>query len=89
MSGREWQETLGVAGVFILLTVVITVTIWQLAVSWRARAALRREDAYRVLAESAAAAQQNTDRQLTEISARLDEVRTRLGEIERVLKEVE
>lgn len=89
MSGREWQETLGVAGVFILLTVVITVTIWQLATSWRARAALRREDAYRVLAESAAATQENTDRRLAEIGAQLDEVRTRLGEIERVLKDVE
>ncbi|GAA1311398.1 hypothetical protein [Saccharothrix xinjiangensis] len=89
MSGREWQEAFGVAGAFILLTVVIAVTIWQLAASRRARFALHREQAYRSLAESAAVAQENADRRLTEIDKRLDEVRTRLGGIERVLKDVE
>ncbi|WP_026424155.1 hypothetical protein [Actinokineospora inagensis] len=89
MSGREWQEALGVVGVFVLLTTVITVAIWQLAASWRARAALSREYAYRAPAESVAATQVANEQALGRLNAQLDDVQARLAKIERVLVDVD
>ena len=82
MSEHDWTEVVGAIGIFTLLTTVIAVTIVQLATSWRAKAALAREDSYRTLAETAVSTQENTERQLTELN-------TRLGALERILKDVE
>jgi len=89
MSWRGWQEIIGVIGIFVLLTTVITVTIWQLAVTWRAKALLAREDEYRRLAEKSAASQESTERHLAELGGRLAEMQTRLQSVERILKDVE
>jgi hypothetical protein len=82
MNWHQWQEIIGVTGVFVLITVVLTVAIVQLAATWRAKAALAREDEYRALAEKAVRAQEETERQLRD-------VQRSLRSIEHVLKEVD
>ncbi|GAA1311459.1 hypothetical protein GCM10009634_78440 [Saccharothrix xinjiangensis] len=83
------MEVVGTIGVFVLLTAVITVGIWQLAATWRAKVVVGREEAYRALAESAEREREATRRQLEAIDERLAAVDTRLASIERVLREVE
>jgi hypothetical protein len=68
---------------------VITVSIWQLASTWRAKAQLAREKEYRTIVDRAVLVQEGTGRELTEISGRLVEMQTRLESVERILKEVE
>ncbi|GAA4536352.1 hypothetical protein [Amycolatopsis samaneae] len=82
MNWHQWQEIIGLTGVFVLITVVLTVAIVQLASTWRAKAALAREHEYRTLADRATRSQEETER-------RLADVQDRLRAIERVLKEVE
>jgi hypothetical protein len=73
----------------ITVITVITVSIWQLASTWRAKAQLAREKEYRTIADRAVLVQEDTGRELTEISGRLVEMQTRLESVERILKEVE
>ncbi|KQZ16547.1 MULTISPECIES: hypothetical protein [Streptomyces] len=82
MNETDWQEVFGVIGAFTLVTVVITVIIWQFGANWRAKAVLAREEEYRKLAEQSLEAQQQTERQLAGIQ-------TRMESLERILKEVE
>ncbi|MFI1382429.1 hypothetical protein [Embleya sp. NPDC020886] len=96
MSSSDWQEVIGVIGVFALVTSVITVGIWQLAATWRAKAQLAREGEYRSIADRAVLAQEGTERQLTAITdqltqarGQLETVQDRLESVERILKEVE
>ncbi|HEV2529386.1 MAG TPA: hypothetical protein VGT61_13150 [Thermomicrobiales bacterium] len=89
MNTRDWQEIIGVIGVFLLLTTVITVTIWQLAATWRARAALAREQEYQRLAATAISAQTSMTLQITQLNDHLAEVRARLDSVERLLAETE
>jgi hypothetical protein len=89
MSDHDWTEVVGAIGIFTLLTTVITVTIVQLAASWRAKASLAREQEYRNLAEAAVRNQESIERQLAELNGRLTETQSRMNSIERVLKEVE
>ncbi|MCG8914446.1 hypothetical protein L6E12_01370 [Actinokineospora sp. PR83] len=88
---KPWgiQEIAGVIGVFTLVTVVIGVTIWQLGTSWRAKAALAREASYRQLAERTVVAQEETRRELAEITARFGDLQQRVDSVERILKEIE
>ena len=78
MNWHQWQEIIGVTGVFALLSI----TIVQLASTWRAKAKLEREHEYRSLAEKAVRTQEETERQLRD-------VQDRLRSIEHVLKEVD
>ena len=55
----------------------------------QARARLANDDAYRQIAEKAAAAQSETASALSAIQASLAEMKTRLGAVEKILKEVE
>jgi hypothetical protein len=89
MSPYGWQEIIGVVGVFVLITSVTTVSIWQLAATWRAKAALTRESEYRALAERAVAAQEGAERRLGELGERVTEMQARMRSVERILKEVE
>ena len=85
MSSSDWQEIIGTIGAF----AVITVIIWQLFSTWRARAQLAREKEYRAMADRAVLVQEGTERQLTEITKRLADIHGRLESLELVLKEVE
>ncbi|MDX3190354.1 hypothetical protein PV458_18250 [Streptomyces sp. MN03-5084-2B] len=78
MNWHQWQEIIGVTGVFALLSIAVV----QLASTWRAKAKLTREQEYRNLAEKAVRTQEETERQLKD-------VQDRLRSIERVLKEVD
>ncbi|MDB5480982.1 MAG: hypothetical protein JWO83_2035 [Caulobacteraceae bacterium] len=55
----------------------------------QAKARLANDDAYRRIAESAAAAQSETAAALSSIEATLADVRSRLAAVEKILKEVE
>ncbi|MFH9004308.1 hypothetical protein ACH4E5_13825 [Streptomyces afghaniensis] len=81
-DGTDWQEVFGVIGAFLLITVVLTVLIWQFGANWRAKAVLAREEEYRKLAEQSLAAQQETERRLSDIQGRMES-------LERILKDVE
>jgi TolA-binding protein len=89
MGIRAWQEVVGVIGIFILLTCVITVTIWQVAASVRAKANIAREAAYQSLAERAVAAQESVDKQLGDARAQIADLQTRLSAMEKILSQVE
>ncbi|WNV90395.1 hypothetical protein [Umezawaea sp. Da 62-37] len=89
MNWHQWQEVIAVIGVFVLLTAVITVGIWQFAVTWRAKAALAREHEYRALVERVVTAQENSERQLADLDGRLADMQSRVHSVERILKEVE
>lgn len=82
MSGSDWAEAVGVVGLFLLVIVVLTMTIWQFGATYRAKAVLAREDEYRKLADTAVELQKETARELTEL-------RGRLAAVEHILKDVE
>lgn len=86
---QDWTEVVGALGLFLLITTVVAVTIWQLGAAWRAKVLLSREDAYRTLAESAVKSQENSERALAEMSEQLTALSSRLANVERILSEVE
>ncbi|GAA1805613.1 hypothetical protein [Agromyces neolithicus] len=77
---------LAVAG---LLSVILVVVIWQLASTWRAKAALVREGEYRRLGERAIAGNEATLHRLDDVASRLAEVQARLSAIEKSLTVIE
>jgi TolA-binding protein len=89
MSGQDWTEVVGAIGLFALITTVISVTIVQLAATWRAKAALAREAEYRKLAEVAVQTQEAAERRLAGLDERFGQMQDRLASIERILKQVE
>lgn len=68
-----------------LLSIILMVVIWQLAVTWRAKAALVREGEYRQLSERAVATHEETQRRLDGIATQLAEARAQLIAIEKTL----
>ena len=85
MDGHEVAEVVGAIGIF----TIITITIWQLFATWRAKAALTREAEYRDLAARAVRSHEESNRQLADLSEQLSDLRTRMTQLERVLTEVE
>ena len=84
-----WQEALMGAMAMALFGVFLVVVIVQLAATWRARASAAREDAYRLLAAEATAAQQKTAQQLEQALAQLAVLEERTSHMQRLFKEVE
>jgi len=72
-----------------LATVLIVFGIRYFALIQQAKAKLANDDAYRRIAEQAAAAESQTAAALASIQAMLAEVQARLTGVEKVLKEVE
>jgi len=68
-----------------LLSIILVVVIWQLAVTWRAKAVLVREGEYRQLAERAVTSHEETQRRLDGIASQLAESRAQLIAIEKTL----
>jgi hypothetical protein len=85
MNGHALAESIGAAGLFTALTVLI----WQIAATWRAKVLAPREGRYQRLAETSAAVQEQTELQLREITLLLEDMRVRIVALERILKEVE
>ncbi|MEU6263061.1 hypothetical protein [Saccharopolyspora shandongensis] len=89
MSFYGWQEIIGVIGVFVLIIAVITMSIWQLGATLRAKVVLRREQEYRALVEKTVQVQEDSQRKLAELSGQLTEVHQRMRKIEQILQQVE
>ncbi|MEV0400838.1 hypothetical protein [Actinoallomurus sp. NPDC050550] len=89
MGGHGLAEAVGAFGLFALFTCVITVTIWQLAATRRAKVLVVREQEYRRIAEEALAAQRSTEQLLTELNGRVGEMQSRMESLERILQTVE
>ncbi|MFE7311858.1 hypothetical protein ACFU7T_01895 [Streptomyces sp. NPDC057555] len=89
MTYHGWQEVIGVVGIFGLVLAVVTIVIWHLSATWRARAVLARDYEYRTLAERSVRIQESTERQLVEINSRLGDLNNRMESVERILKQVE
>ena len=89
MGGHDLAEAVGAFGMFTLFTSVITVTIWQLAATRRAKVLVIREQEYRRIAEEAVTAQRSTEQLLTELNGRLAEMQSRMESLERILQTVE
>ena len=67
---------------------VIPLVVWQGFVTWRTRASLARDDAYRKLAEQFAAEQRKAAEEQQKISEDLGDLRARVAAIEKLLREV-
>ena len=80
-------EALYIWLLFLLLGVILLV-VWQGFVTWRARASIARDDAYRKLAEQFSVAQQRTAEEQQKISDDLGDLRARVAAIEKLLREV-
>jgi len=80
-----WAAALGTAGFFVLLTVIV----WQLAATWRARMLAAREEEYRRLAQKyAQLLEDNVElhrRSIEELTA----ARTSISAMERMMREIE
>jgi hypothetical protein len=74
---------------FILITVIVVALLWQGFATYRARAILAREEAYRKLAEQASTAEQKAAQEQQKIAIALDDLRLRVAAIEKILREVE
>ena len=72
-----------------LLTILLVFGMRYLSAVLQARARLANDDAYRLLAEKAAASQAATATALASIDSTLADLKTRLVAVEKVLKEVE
>lgn len=86
---RGWQEMVGVVGIFGMAIVIVTIVVWNMAATWRARAILARDYEYRTLAEKAVRDQASVRENLAGINGRLAEVEARMHSVERILKEIE
>ncbi|MBQ0984635.1 hypothetical protein KBZ10_08920 [Streptomyces sp. F63] len=89
MNSRGWQEVIGAVGIFGMVIVIVTIVVWNMAATWRARAILARDYEYRTLAEKSTRSQDAIEQKLTEIDEHLADLRTRVQSVERVLKEIE
>jgi hypothetical protein len=84
----SWPEAaIAIVGI-VFVTTVLTVVIWQIFGTWRARVSVAREAAYRQLADEATAVQRRMAEGLERAAAELSELRARTTELERMLKEV-
>ena len=89
VMATTWPDTLlGTAGIA-LVTVVLSVLIWQIFATGRTGLSARREKAYQALAEEATAAQRQTAEELERTSAELAQLVARTSELERLLQAVE
>jgi len=72
-----------------LATILLVFGMRYLSAVLQARARFAQDEAYRRIAEQAAAAQSETAASLSSIQAALADVRTRLASVETILKAVE
>jgi hypothetical protein len=88
-NGWVWEDLLSIVGVFVTLTIVLTVGIRQFASLRRAQLAAGHEQALGKLTESAMGLQESTENHLREIALHLADISGRVAALERILKEVE
>lgn len=74
---------------FVLFTVIIVVVLVQVFGTYRAKANILREEAYRKLSEQATAAEQQAAEEQKKIANALENIQARLVSIEKILHDVE
>lgn len=89
MNDHEWQEVIGAVGLFALLLIVVTLTLWHFTVGRRAKEARAEGHAYHQLATQAVEGQRRTEQQLADLGRQLTDLQGRTGSLERILKDVE
>jgi Tfp pilus assembly protein PilO len=74
---------------FVLITVIVVVLLWQGMAIARAKVSGEREEQYRKLAELATTAEQKAADEQQKIAEALEDMRARLAAIEKTLRDVE
>ena len=87
MNTEAWGMIFALV-LFALITILIVVVVWQGFATWRARASVAREEAYRKLAEKSTVAQQRTAEEQQKISEDLGDLRARVATTEKLLRDV-
>ena len=87
MNGDQARGLILAWGLILSLGLILLV-VWQGFETWRARAFVAREEAYRKVAEQSAAAQQRTAEEQQKISEDLGDLRARVAAIEKLLRDV-
>jgi hypothetical protein len=82
-------EAVGGAFLFLGITTIICVLIWQLAASWRARASLARDRESREAIESALQLQEPLQDNLKELNRRITHLQSTVDSLHRLLAEIE
>ena len=72
-----------------MVTVIVSVVVWQIFATGRTGLSAKRENAYRRLAEEATETQQTVGAALEKAVAELNDLNHRTSELERLIKEVE
>lgn len=87
-TGFSWADVVFLLGGFTVILAAVAFVIWQIFATYRARAAIAREQAYQKLAESSARTQERIAEDLTKATRELEDLRTRMASVERMLREV-
>ena len=87
-NGEVAVAIVAMIAVFLTVTVIVTVVVWQIFSTARARMSVAREEGYRKLAEQSTEAIERMAAQLDRQTAQVAEIQTRTAELERLLKEV-
>ena len=89
VAATDWPEAaIAIAGIS-MVTVIVSVVVWQIFATGRTGLSAKRENAYRRLAEEATETQQTVAAALEKAVAELNDLNRRTSELERLIKEVE
>jgi hypothetical protein len=89
VAATTWADaTVAVAGIALVASIVVVI-IWQISLTGRAAMSIKREQAYKALAEESAEHQHVIATELEKTSSELSQLRKQTAELERMLKEVE
>ena len=89
VAATDWPEAaIAIAGIS-MVTVIVSVVVWQIFATGRTGLSAKRENAYRRLAEEATETQQTVAAALEKAVAELNDLNHRTSELERLIKEVE
>lgn len=91
-GSSDWPEAIiaasaAVAGIT-MITVIVSIALWQGLGAWKTRMQVSREQAYQKLAEELSVTQHTMMTELQKMSSDLSDLRARTAELERMLKEV-
>jgi flagellar basal body-associated protein FliL len=88
-----WGSVIFVISIVAIIAAVVLVLIWQISKTAQARAAATttasQGEAYRALAEQAAAAQEKMATDLVALNVTITDLRERVASIEKMMREVE
>jgi small-conductance mechanosensitive channel len=89
VAATPWADaTIAVAGIALVASIAVVI-IWQIFSTGRAAMSIKRELAYKTLAEESAEHQRVIATELEKTASELSQLRKQTAELERMLKEVE